>query len=131
MNLFDQFLKFTEEQGINPDDIYKEQREDFSIVSFGEQGEPDAIYNITLVFYKDNDLVEISVRKLIDTEDMFDILKRVNELNADYMGVSFFVENSLISVKTVCNAKGDIEVVLKTMVQNMQIASTEFVKFKN
>lgn len=85
MSNYNNFLKFVEEQGINVDDMYKEKGDTYNIVSFGEETE-DGLYNVTLVIYDDNDVVEIYVRKAINTENVLDVLSRVNNLNAEYMG---------------------------------------------
>lgn len=130
MSLLNDFFKFAKEQGISEEDIYKEKGEGYTIVSFGEQGEEDVIYNISLILYDDNNTVEIYIRKQINVDDLFDVLKRTNNLNAEYMGVAFFVEDGIISTKSVCSTNGDIEIALKQMVQNMQIAASEFVNFR-
>lgn len=129
MSLVEDFLKFAEEQEINPNDIYKEKGESYTIVSFGEQTEVDNIYNIVLVLYDDNNTVEIYIRKQINTNNLFDLLQRTNALNAEYMGVSFIIENGVISTKSVCYVNGVLEVALRQMVMNMQIAAAEFVNF--
>lgn len=82
-----------------------------------------------LVIYDDNDVVEIYVRKAINTENVLDVLSRVNNLNAEYMGVSFFVGDNVINLKSACSTSGDIEVALKKMVNNMQIAKETFISF--
>lgn len=130
MSLIDDFLKFAKEQEINQEDIFMEKGDNYTIASFGEQGEEDVVYNITLILYSDNSTVEIYIRKQIDSTNLFEILQETNRLNAEYMGISFFVENNIISTKSVCETEGNIEIALKLMVQNMQVAATEFVNFK-
>lgn len=130
MSLIDDFLKFAKEQEINQEDIFMEKGDNYTIASFGEQGEEDVVYNITLILYSNNSTVEIYIRKQIDSTNLFEILQETNRLNAEYMGISFFVENNIISTKSVCETEGNIEIALKLMVQNMQVAATEFVNFK-
>ena len=129
MSLLEDFLKFAKEQDISQEDIYKEKGMNYTIVSFGEQGEEDTIYNITLILYDDNNTVEIYIRKQINVDDLLDVLKRMNTLNAEYIGVAFFIEDGIISTKSVCYTNGNVEIALRQMVQNMQIAETEFVNF--
>ena len=45
------------------------------------------------------------------------------------MGVSFFVGDNVINLKSACSTSGDIEVALKKMVNNMQIAKETFISF--
>lgn len=129
MNNYKNFLKFAEGQGININDIYKEKGDTYNIVSFGEETN-DGVYNVTLVIYNDDNVVEIYVRKAINTENVLDVLTKVNTLNEKYMGVNFFVRNNVINLKTACETLGDIEVALKKMVNSMQIAKKVFVSFK-
>lgn len=128
MSNYNNFLKFAEEQGININDMYKEKGDTYNIVSFGEETD-DGIYNVTLVIYNDDDMVEIYVRKAINTDNVLEVLSKTNNLNAEYMGVSFFVGDNVINLKSACSTHGDIEVALKKMVNNMQIAKETFTSF--
>ena len=128
MKNYNDFLKFAESQGININDIYKEKGDTYNIVSFGEETDNGA-FNVTLVIYDDDNVVEIYIRKPTNIENILDVFVKVNELNAEYMGVNFFVGDSVINLKSLCNTAGDIEVALKQMVNNMQIAKEVFAKF--
>lgn len=130
MNLVKDFFSFAEAQDINKEDIFMQKGDQYTIVSFGEEAEHDVVYNITLVLYDNDSTVEIYIRKYIDTSNLLEVLEKTNKLNAEYLGVSFFVEDSIISTKAVCEVEGDIEIALRVMVKNMQIAATEFVNFK-
>ncbi len=130
MKLFNDFLKFTKEQGIALEDIYQEKGDEYSMVSFGEQGKEDVIYNVTLVFYNDDVSAEIYIRKQIDTEDLLSVLQQINRLNSEYSGMTFFLDDGILSLKSLCLADGDIETVLYQMVQNIEIAEIEFVEFQ-
>ena len=130
MKLFNDFLKFSQEQGISLEDIYQEKGDEYSMVSFGEQGKEDVIYNVTLVFYNDDVSAEIYIRKQIDTEDLLSVLQQINRLNSEYSGMTFFLDDGILSLKSLCLADGDIETVLYQMVQNIEIAEIEFVEFQ-
>ena len=123
MKLFNDFLKFTKEQGIALEDIYQEKGDEYSMVSFGEQGKEDVIYN-------DDVSAEIYIRKQIDTEDLLSVLQQINRLNSEYSGMTFFLDDGILSLKSLCLADGDIETVLYQMVQNIEIAEIEFVEFQ-
>jgi len=129
MKLVPRFMKFADEQQLNKEDIFTQKDEGYTLISFGEEGETDVVYNVMLILYDDNNVAEIIIRKVINTSDMFDVLKRGNELNFDYRGLTYFATEGIISVKTHVEAHGDIEVVLKQMLQTMRVASEEFSKF--
>lgn len=130
MSLVSKFIEIAKEQGIKTEDLYQEQGDGFSIISFGESGEPDIVYNIALVFYDNNDDVEIFIRKQIDDTDIVKVFNYVNNLNAEYRGVTFFLENGLVVLKTYIQANDDVEKVLRQMIGGMQIASEVFPKIK-
>jgi len=60
---------------------------------------------------------------------LLDVLQKVNELNFEYRGINFFLRDGLVTGKSYVEAHGDIEVVLKQMLQTMRVASEEFSKF--
>lgn len=130
MSLVNKFIKFAKKQGINTKDLYQEQGDGFSVISFGESGEPGIVYNIALVFYDNNDDVEIYIRKQINDTDIVKVFNYVNNLNAEYRGVTFFLENGLVVLKTYIQANDDVEKVLRQMIGGMQIASEVFSKIK-
>lgn len=129
MRLLQDFMDFAIEQGVNTEDIYQDSGENYEILSFGEQAEDETIYNVTLVFYEDENTVEIYIRKQIDDTNLFEVLQKINALNAEYIGISFFVDDNIISCKSVSYSNGNVENVIRQMVENMQVASAEFVKF--
>ncbi len=129
MKLVEGFMKFAEEQNINANDIFTDKGDGYTIISFGEEGEPGIVYNVALILYDDDNQAEVYVRKSVNTSNMLDVLTKLNKLNNDYRGVSFFANDGLVNIKSYCEANGDIEVVLKQMLQTMRVASEEFSKF--
>ena len=85
MSLLQDFIEVSKEQGINTADLYQEQGDGFSIVSFGESGERNIIYNIALVFYDNNDDVEVFIRKQINDDEIVKVFNQVNNLNALFL----------------------------------------------
>ena len=81
MKLLEQFYKYTSSQGIDKKDIYEKSAEDFTVVSFPEEGEKDCVYNIVLVFYDNDDDVEIYVRKVAPLGDPVEVTVRGYELS--------------------------------------------------
>lgn len=130
MSLLQDFVNVSKEQGINTEDLYHEKGNGFSIVSFGEEGEQNIIYNIALVFYDNNDDVEIFIRKQIDDSDVVKVFNQVNNLNAEYRGISFYLEDSIIVLKSYIQANENVENVLRQMVGCTQVATEEFSKIK-
>lgn len=130
MSLVNKFIEFSKKQGIKTEDLYQEQGDGFSVISFYENGEPDIVYNIALVFYDNNDDVEIYIRKQINDTDIVKVFNYVNNLNAEYRGVTFFLEDGLVVLKTYIQVNGDIIKVLRQIVDGMQIASEVFPKIK-
>lgn len=130
MSLLQDFIKVSKEQGINTEDLYQEKGDGFSIVSFGEAGEQNIIYNIALVFYDNDDDVELFIRKQIDDSDVVKVFNQVNNLNAEYRGMSFYLEDSIIVLKSYLQANENVENVLRQMVGCMQVATEEFSKIK-
>lgn len=128
MSIYNQFLDFIKAQGVNSNDIFCKNFEDYKIVSFGEQVTENDIYNVSLIIYNDNEIVEIYIRKEIECNNLFELLKQINELNAEYRGISFFIENGTVTLKSLCHTNSSIETVLKQMVLNMQVATEEFNK---
>lgn len=126
MSLLQDFIEVSKEQGINTADLYQEQGDGFSIVSFGESGERNIIYNIALVFYDNDDDVEVFIRKQINDEEIVKVFNQINNLNAEYRGVTFYLEDKIVVLKSYVQAKGKIEVALKQMVGCMQIAQEVF-----
>jgi len=129
MNLVNDFMEFAKEQQLNEEDIFTEKAEGYTVISFGEEGEVGVIYNVALVLYDDNNTTEIYVRKAIEVQNLLDVLQKVNELNFEYRGINFFLRDGLVTGKSYVEAHGDIEVVLKQMLQTMRVASEEFSKF--
>lgn len=126
MNLVEAFYEYAEKLGVSKEDIIKEKGDGFTMLSFGEQGEPNVIYYVILLMYDDNDAVEIYIRKAIETEDELSTLQQLNRWNAEYCGMSFFKQENAVNVKIYCKTAGDLNVVLQYLVQGMDVAKTEF-----
>jgi hypothetical protein len=130
MGLLQDFLNVAREQGINVKNMHQEKGNGFTVVSFGEQGECNVVYNIALVFYDNNDDVEIFVRKRINDDNIVQVFNQVNNLNAEYRGVTFYLENGVIVLKSYIQVKGNVRSVLEQMVNQKQTAIEEFSKIK-
>lgn len=129
MELLNKFFDYAAQLGISKEDLYYEKGENLAVVTFGEEGEQGVLYNVGLVFYDDETKVEVYIRKLLHEYDLFDVLQKANSLNAEYCGVSFFVDDDMLTLKSCCKANGELAIVLKEMLQNMKIAKTEFKNF--
>ena len=99
LSLLNQFYEYVSAQGISKENIDEQKGDGFTLVSFGEEGEKGVIYNVAIVFYKD-DSVEVYIRKNISDYDEVKVLKAMNSLNAEYKGATFYVENSILSLKS-------------------------------
>lgn len=108
--------------------IYEERGDGFVVVSFPERGEKDCIYNIAIVFYENENDVEIYVRKPIKDFDELTLLRKLNTLNCEYTDVTFFVDDNMLTVKSYLSSQGKLENVLIKMVSDVQLAQTEFVR---
>lgn len=128
LSLLNQFYEYVSAQGISKENIDEQKGDRFTLVSFGEEGEKGVIYNVAIVFYKD-DSVEVYIRKNISDYDEVKVLKAMNSLNAEYKGATFYVENSILNLKSYIKTEGEIDVVLAEMVRNMRIAQSEFINF--
>ena len=128
MNLFEKFLDLTNEIGIERDDlvILDEDNENFKLVTFGEKIDDSIIYNVALVFYDDDDSVEIYVRKPIENYDELTLLRNINEQNASFSGISFYVEENLLNAQSVCRSNNNPVTVIQQLVQTMETAKEVF-----
>ena len=69
LDILNDFYNYVSSQGIDKNAIYEEKGEGFVVISFPERGEKDCIYNIAIVFYENENDVEIYVRKEIKNYD--------------------------------------------------------------
>lgn len=129
MILLKKFYEYTESAGFGKEDIQEEKGDDFTLVSFFEEGEVGILYNVALVFYDDEN-AEVYIRKHLQNVDLFSVLQRINELNERYCGVAFLISDNMLTVKSYVKANGDLELLLKEIVHNMKLAQLEFVNFK-
>ena len=122
------FYDYVTSQGIDKNAIYEETGEGFAVVSFPERGEKDFRYNIAIVFYENDNDVEIYVRKPIKDFDELTLLRKLNSLNCEYTDVTFLVDENMLTVKSHLLSQGKLENVLIKMVSDVQLAQTEFIK---
>lgn len=122
------FYEYTISQGIDKNAIYEQSGDGFVVVSFPEKGENDCIYNIAIVFYDNDDDVEIYVRKPIKDYEDLALLKKLNTLNCEYSDVTFLVDDNMLTVKSHISSQGSLERILIKMASDMQLAQEEFAK---
>ncbi|BFK63172.1 hypothetical protein I260019D6_24810 [Dorea longicatena] len=128
MHLLKDFYNYVENHGMDRERIYEDQGEGMSLVSFSEQGEENCVYNVALIFY-DNDIdVEVYIRKELKKYNEYDLLKQLNELNANYRGITFFIDDKMLTVKSYCMVDGQLECALNELAADMQVARKEFGK---
>lgn len=134
MSLVTEFKNTAAELGINKCDFYEENGQEYTILSFSEIGEKTLIktipYNVALVFYSNDNEVEIFVRKKIESKNIVQVFNQVNNLNAEYRGVAFYLEDTSVVIKSYVQTEGNIEKLLKQMVSQVDIAKEEFKKIK-
>ena len=128
MSILNALYDYVTSQGIDKKAIYEEKGDGFVVISFPEKGEKDCIYNIAIVFYENNDDVEIYVRKPIKDFDELTLLRKLNVLNCEYTDVTFLIDDNMLTVKSFLSSQGDIKKVLIKMVADVQLAQAEFVK---
>ncbi len=128
MKLLDDFYEYATSQEVSKEEIYEERGEGFTVVAFSDAGEDDCIYNIAIVFYDNEDDVEIYTRRQIKDYDEYDVLKKMNELNCEYTDVTFLIDDDMLTVKSHILTNGELEKILIKMVSDVQLAKQEFVK---
>lgn len=128
LKVLEKFYDYAISQGIDKNAIYEEKGDGFVVVSFPERGEKDCIYNIAIVFYENDNDVEIYVRKPISDFDELTLLRKLNSLNCEYTDVTFLVDDNMLTVKSYLLSQGKLENVLIKMVSDVQLAQTEFVR---
>lgn len=132
MTLYEQFIKFSKENGIDMSDAFTKREKNYDMIAFGEEAKNDnnLIYNVVLVFYNIEDIAEVYIRKQIALDNRTDVLNRLNNYNACYRGVSFFLDFDFINMKSFCVAKNNIRTALDLLANNMIIAQDLFKEFK-
>lgn len=128
MDILNDFYNYVSSQGIDKNAIYEEKGEGFVVISFPERGEKDCIYNIAIVFYENENDVEIYVRKEIKNYDELTLLRRLNALNCEYTDVTFLVDDNMLTIKSHLLSQGKIKNVLIKMVADVQLAQAEFAR---
>ena len=128
MNTLKAFYDYATSQGIDKNAINENKGEGFVVISFTERGEKDCIYNIAIVFYENDDDVEIYVRKPIKDFDELTLLRKLNALNCEYTDVTFLIDDNMLTVKSFLSSQGKLENVLIKMAADVQLAQAEFAK---
>ncbi len=128
MNILNDFYNYVSSQGIDKNAIYEEKGDGFVVISFPERGEKDCIYNIAIVFYENENDVEIYVRKEIKNYDELTLLRKLNALNCEYTDVTFLVDDNMLTIKSHLLSQGKIKNVLIKMVADVQLAQAEFAR---
>lgn len=127
MKLLKDLLEELKKLGIEEENIHISKENGYTMIVLNEINEGTR-YNIMFAVVDDNDRVEIYVRKRIKVET--DTLEKVNDLNANYSGVTFFVDRpDILSVKTLCFTGGDIKCVMVNMLSCLNAAKEEFTRF--
>ncbi|MDF2881259.1 MAG: hypothetical protein K0R54_1816 [Clostridiaceae bacterium] len=132
VGLLEQFIEFAKKEGYKESGFKITKNNTQKIISFGELIDRETVYDIAICFHNEDNTVEVYVMKSIQEaeDDLFSTLKKTNELTADYIGVSFHIEDGkAIFLKSYCKTS-NLEVVLKQMAQTVAIAKKEFIKFK-
>lgn len=127
MSLIKDLHKELNNLGVFEESIYESKEDGYTMVVFNEIDEGTR-YNIMFAVMSDNNRVEVYVRKRIKVES--DTLEKVNDLNANYSGITFFVDRpDILSVKTLCFTDGDIKVAMVNMLSCLNTATEEFIRF--
>lgn len=131
MKLYDQFLNFAKINGINMNGVYHQREEEYDLVAFAEKANKDnnSIYNVAFVFYDEDNIAEIYIRKHISVEDKLSVFEKLNLFNSKYRGMSFFLDNEMVCAKSYCATGGDIQVALLMLARNMETAQELFAEF--
>ena len=122
------FYKYISSQGLDKNLIYEEKGEGFVVVSFPEKDDMSNVYDIAIVFYDNNDDIEIYVRKPIKDYDELTLLRKINTLNCEYSAATFLVDNNMLTVKSHISSQGKLKRILAEMLLDVQLAQKEFVK---
>ena len=132
MTLYEQFMEFAKQNGINTNEFFHQRENGYDFIAFGETANNDngLIYNIAFVFYDEDDIAELYIRKRILIEDKLEIFEKLNIFNSKYRGLSFFLEKDMICVKSYCATGGEIKLALVMMARNMERAQELFSEFE-
>lgn len=128
LSILKAFYDYVTSRGIDKNAIYEEKGDGFVVISFPERGEKDCIYNIAIVFYENDDDVEIYVRKPIGDYNELALLKKLNALNCEYTDVTFLIDDNMLTVKSFLSSQGNVDKILIKMVADVQLAQNEFAK---
>lgn len=127
MTLVDGFKDFCNKVDINLNDVYAYRMENATAFCFAEASDEDMNYHIMLILCDDNKSADVWVRKPITN---LNILEKINDLNLDYRFYTFAVTEDTLILKCTVDTNSDIDIVLKEMINMVEIARKEFKKFK-
>lgn len=118
-----------EKIGVSKEDIQESKEDGYTMLVFNSPSISDMVkYNVMFAISNDNNRVEVYIRKRIKVEA--DTLEKINDLNAYYSGVTFFLDRpDILSVKTLCFTNGDIKCVMINLSSCLNIATEEFIRF--
>lgn len=77
----------------------------------------------------EDNIAEIYIRKHVSVEDKLSVFEKLNLFNSKYRGMSFFLDNEMVCVKSYCATGGDIQVALLMLARNMETAQELFAEF--
>lgn len=128
MSCYEQFLNVLEKSMDHPEYLIKDEDEGYRLLSFGEPMD-DEVLNITLIFYDDDRLVEIFVRRLlIDLPDRLTLLESLNKKNYTYRGMSFFSNDRTVGIKTLYHVTAQVEDLMQELITIVQVAKQELTR---
>ena len=129
MNLYAQFDYFVRENGLDPAAVAHQKADGYEMVTFTEEWEEGKPLQVSLVLYDDQNTVEIYTRRPVEESDTLDVYRKVNRLNAQYRGLTFFTEEGSLILKTECATLGNLDIALSQMLRDLQLATQLFEDF--
>lgn len=130
MKLVDDFLNIAKELDVDTSTMYQEKHDEYQLLTFKEEISDGVVFHIVFIFYNDEENVEVYVRQKFESVDELKILKALNQLNARYSGLSFYLDEDYVCTKSLCMCDHKIEPVIATMMQQIDSAKTEFAALK-
>lgn len=126
MKLLNEFYEYAKSLGLNMADMYTQEDETVTLVSFPEKLDAEKLLYISLAFRKDADKIEVYARKDYESEMDIDLLQRINLLNLDYSGVTFFVAGGMVSLRIVLEEANTIDDLVAKILMAITIATETF-----
>lgn len=121
MNLKEKYIHKLETLGVNKNEIFIEDYDRFSIVSFSDQVD-DELLNIAITFFMDNLDYEIIVRRKFGIENRLVSLEKINALNSKYSGVAFYLEgDEIYAIRILEKYDSDVQEILTSITTMIEI----------